>query len=93
MKRLLSFCGYALFRLIIFALKSNKIEKAQRRGRRLGILIWHLDPKWKKIAERQIKDHMPQQNARRLCKKNYEHYGMLLAEIASHNAIIKQSAS
>ncbi|RMF16244.1 MAG: hypothetical protein D6761_06665, partial [Candidatus Dadabacteria bacterium] len=79
--------GLAL-RSFEWLLGRRDLERARRRGTRLGRALWRIDPRWRPLAETQARLALGENaDVGALIRANYEHYGKLLAELASWQTI------
>ncbi len=74
-------------------LRSTDLERARRKGRALGRIAWHLDPKWTRLAARQATERLDHPDPQTLINENYQHYGQVLAELACIDGIIRDAKS
>lgn len=70
------------------ALRGHSLAQAQARGTALGTALWHLDRRWRPLAEAQIAMALPELDARTTIRNNYRHYGAMLAELAAFEHVL-----
>lgn len=80
--------GVLGLRAVLRALRGRDVRAAQARGAALGRRIATLDRRWRPLAEAQIAACLPTLDAAAAARANYEHYGMLLAELANADRIV-----
>lgn len=84
---MLDWLAFQTFRGLMASLRRRDLDAARQAGARLGRLIWRLDPKWKRLAAEQAGAALGLADTADFVRRNYEHYGMLVAELANIDLI------
>jgi len=85
--------SYGLFRSVIKVFSSLPLSTARSLGRELGRVFYKVDFRWKKDALQRIQMAIPDKNSEEILRKNYEHLGMVLAELAHYKTFLKDPGS